>query len=94
MRALFERDAAGEAVLDRDFIRDNTAGIEALRADVMAHDWPDLVAACGLTEAKIRECADIYAKSNATMIAYGMGIAQHQRLAGVQQRKYASQTSQ
>ena len=79
MRALFERDAAGEAVLDRDFIRDNTAGIEALRADVMAHDWPDLVAACGLTEAKIRECADIYAKSNATMIAYGMGITQHQR---------------
>ncbi|NHF72274.1 FdhF/YdeP family oxidoreductase [Paracoccus xiamenensis] len=79
MRALFERDAAGEGVLDHDFIRDHTSGLDALRADVMAHDWPELVEACGLPEAKIRECADIYAKSDATMIAYGMGITQHQR---------------
>lgn len=79
MRVLFEREAAGQAVLDHDFIRDHTTGIEALRADIMSCDWPDLVAASGLTEDQIRRCAQIYAESDATMICYGMGITQHQR---------------
>ena len=32
----------------------------------------------GLEEAQIRRCADIYMRSNATIICYGMGITQHQ----------------
>ncbi|MFD1795925.1 FdhF/YdeP family oxidoreductase [Paracoccus aurantiacus] len=79
MRDLFERDAAGEPVLDHAFIDEHTAGIEALRADIMSHDWPEICAAAGLTEAEIRRCAEIYAASDATMICYGMGITQHER---------------
>ncbi len=79
MKVLFEREAAGEAVLDHAFIAEHTSGFDALKADVEAQSWPDLVAASGIDEAQIRRCAEIYIRSNATMICYGMGVTQHQR---------------
>lgn len=78
MRVMFEREAAGEAILDHDFIREHTEGFEALRDDILAQDWPALVAASGIEEAQIRRCADIYIRSKATIICYGMGVTQHQ----------------
>ncbi|MFZ5727491.1 MAG: FdhF/YdeP family oxidoreductase [Pseudomonadota bacterium] len=79
MKILFERDAAGEAVLDHGFIADHTDGLAALRADVEAQSWDAITAAAGIDEAQIRRCADIYIRSNATIICYGMGVTQHQR---------------
>ncbi|WP_432769619.1 MAG: FdhF/YdeP family oxidoreductase [Sphingopyxis sp.] len=79
MKAMFEREAAGERVLDHAFIAEHTSGFAALKADIEAQDWPALVAAAGIDEAQIRRCADIYMRSNATIICYGMGITQHQR---------------
>ena len=79
MKALFEREAAGERVLDHAFIQAHTAGIEALREDAMAQRWEDLVRVSGVDEAQIRRCAEIYARSSATMVCYGMGITQHQQ---------------
>ena len=78
MKVLFERDAAGEAVIDRDFIEKHTTGMEAVRADALAQDWADLTRVSGLEEDQIRRCAEIYIRSNATMICYGMGLTQHQ----------------
>ena len=78
MKVMFEREAAGETVFDHDFLAEHTAGFEALKADIEAQQWPDLVAAAGIDEAQIRRCADIYIRSNATIICYGMGITQHQ----------------
>ena len=78
MKAMFEREAAGETVLDHDFIREHTVGVEAIREDAMAQDWAKIVEASGLAEEQIRRCADIYMRSNATIICYGMGITQHQ----------------
>ena len=79
MKVLFERDAAGEAVLDHDFIAEHTEGLAALRADVEAQSWDAITAAAGIHAAQIRRCADIYIRSNATIICYGMGVTQHQR---------------
>ena len=79
MKVLFERDAAGEPVLDHGFIADHTDGLAALRADVEAQSWDAITAAAGVDEAQIRRCADIYIRSNATIICYGMGVTQHQR---------------
>ncbi|MDZ3833311.1 MAG: FdhF/YdeP family oxidoreductase [Sphingopyxis sp.] len=79
MRVLFERDAAGEAVLDHEFIAEHTAGLAELRADIMAQDWDAMVAASGVSEEQIRRCAEIYIRSNATIICYGMGLTQHQQ---------------
>lgn len=86
MRALFEADADGQAVLDHDFIAEHTTGIEPLRADILALDWPAIETASGLTQRQIRVCADIYARSDATMIAYGMGLTQHQKSAELLQQ--------
>jgi formate dehydrogenase major subunit len=79
MKAIFERDAAGENVLDHDFLRDHTAGIEAIRAEIEGIEWADIVHVSGIDEAQIRRCAEIYVRSNATIICYGMGITQHQQ---------------
>lgn len=78
MKAMFEREAAGETVLDHDFIREHTAGIDAIREDALAQDWAQIVTVSGIAEEQIRRCAEIYARSNATIICYGMGITQHQ----------------
>ena len=79
MKVMFEREAAGEAVLDHDFIREHTVGIEAIREDALAQDWAQIVEVSGLAEEQIRRCAEIYIRSNATIICYGMGITQHQQ---------------
>jgi formate dehydrogenase major subunit len=79
MKVLFEREAAGDTVLDHDFIAEHTSGFAALKADIEAQHWPDLVAASGIEEAQIRRCAEIYIASNATIICYGMGVTQHQQ---------------
>lgn len=77
MKVMFEREAQGEAVLDHDFIREHTVGIEPIREDALSQSWDDIVRVSGLEEAQIRRCAEIYIRSKATMICYGMGLTQH-----------------
>ena len=79
MKVMFEREAAGETVLDHAFIAEHTEGFASLKADIETQDWPAIVAASGLDEAQIRRCAEIYIRSNATIICYGMGVTQHQQ---------------
>jgi formate dehydrogenase major subunit len=79
MKVIFEREAQGEAIIDHDFIREHTVGIDAIREDAMAQDWAEIVRVSGLEEAQIRRCAEIYIRSRATMICYGMGLTQHQQ---------------
>ena len=78
MKVMFEREAQGEAVLDHAFLAEHTAGMEAVRDEVMALDWRDIVEHAGIEEAQIRRCAEIYIRSKATIICYGMGLTQHQ----------------
>mgnify|MGYP002347333775 CR=1 FL=1 len=78
MRTMFEREAAGETVFDHDFIAEHTEGFEELRDDIMAQDWAEMVAVSGISEEQIRRCAEVYIRSNATIICYGMGLTQHQ----------------
>ncbi|MGV7122695.1 FdhF/YdeP family oxidoreductase [Sphingopyxis sp. 550A] len=78
MRAMFEREAAGETIFDRGFIAEHTEGFAALEAYIWAQDWAAMVEASGISEEQICRCADIYVRSKATIICYGMGITQHQ----------------
>ncbi|SDD80255.1 formate dehydrogenase major subunit [Paracoccus isoporae] len=86
MRALFEADDKGRAVLDRDFIAAHCAGFGALRDEIMSLDWAEIADASGIAEDQIRRCAEIYAGSGATMICYGMGLTQHQNSAELLQQ--------
>ncbi len=87
MKALVAMDeAAGGTVLDHDFIRTHTNGVAALIADLKATEWADLERASGLARADLEAVASAYAKANATIIAYGMGVTQHARGTGTVQQ--------
>lgn len=79
MKIMFERESQGETILDHDFIAKHTVGLDAVRDEVLNLDWPEIVAATGIGEEQIRRVADIYIRSNATMLCYGMGLTQHQQ---------------
>ncbi|PWD87136.1 FdhF/YdeP family oxidoreductase [Ignatzschineria cameli] len=83
MRVVIERHEAavakGEpAILDLDFIKDETVGYEAVREDVLNTSWDDITRVSGLTKEAIEEFAGLYIKAERTIICYGMGITQHE----------------
>lgn len=84
MKVLVEADdrarAEGEvAVLDWDFVRGHTIGVEALAADLRATRWDDIERGSGLSRQAIEEAAQAYGKAERAIIVYGMGIVQHWR---------------
>ncbi|MCK0153112.1 FdhF/YdeP family oxidoreductase [Alcanivorax sp. S6407] len=72
-----EQDSGG--VLDREFIDQHTAGFEALVADIDATQWADIERESGLLQKDLEMVAAAYARSNATIVTYGMGITQHNK---------------
>jgi len=78
MKVMFEHEARGEKVIDHAFIARHTTGFESVREDALAQSWADIVETSGVNEEQIRRVAEIYMRSNATMICYGMGLTQHQ----------------
>lgn len=79
MKALFERDARGDPVLDHDFIAQHTEGFDAFREEICQQDWDEIVGISGIEKDQILRAADIYARSRATILCFGMGITQHQQ---------------
>ncbi len=79
MKALLALDDASPGVIDHQFIAEHTNGYPALEADLRATAWESIEAASGLSRAALESVAAAYAKSNATIIPYGMGITQHLR---------------
>jgi molybdopterin-dependent oxidoreductase alpha subunit len=78
MKALFEAETKGEHALDMDFIQTHTAGLDAIRDDVMSCSWEDIVRISGISQEQILRVAEIYRRSKATILCYGMGLTQHQ----------------
>ncbi|MGK8206081.1 FdhF/YdeP family oxidoreductase [Burkholderia cenocepacia] len=79
MKALLQLDAERGDVLDREFIAQHTEGFDACAADLHATSWDDIERASGLSQAQLEEVALAYAKSNAAIVTYGMGITQHNK---------------
>ena len=73
MKAVLEAGA-----VDEGFIAEHTRGFAALRAQLEARSWEELVAACGVPEDQLRAAADIYIASQATIVCWGMGLTQHE----------------
>ena len=74
-------DAAGPdgAVLDRGFIAAHTNGFDAFAADLRDTAWAAIEEASGMSHNALASVAAAYAKSNATIVSYGMGITQHSK---------------
>lgn len=81
MKLLIERDA-----LDHDFIAEHTTGFDALAAHVGAADWDWIETRSGLTRADLEEAADIYQRSKAIILCYGMGLTQHRSASSLVQQ--------
>ncbi len=79
MKALLALEETEGGVIDREFIAAHTNGFEAFAADLRATGWADISAVSGLTRPVLEAVARAYAASNATIIAYGMGITQHSK---------------
>ena len=84
MKVLVEADEAARAiglpgVLDWDFIREHTLGIEALISDLAATRWEDIERTSGLARQEIEYAAHVYMKAERAIVVYGMGITQHSR---------------
>ena len=86
MKGVLALSEASEDVLDHAFIAEHTAGFDALVADLKQTEWADIERVSGLSRADLERVAAAYAKSKATIVAYGMGITQHAKgTANVQQ---------
>jgi molybdopterin-dependent oxidoreductase alpha subunit len=69
-------------VLDHDFIKEHTTGFEEFAQAARDHQWTELEQVSGLSRDQMMQAAATYAKSDAVMMVYGMGLTQH--LMGVQ----------
>lgn len=83
MRTVIEQHEAAlkngdAAILDLDFIENNTVGYEDVRADVLGSSWEDIVRVSGISQADIESLAALYIKAERTIICYGMGMTQHE----------------
>ncbi|RAD50118.1 CbbBc protein, partial [Burkholderia multivorans] len=79
MKALLQLEAERGDMLDRAFIAQQPEGFGAFAADLEATSWDDIEHASGLSQTQLEQVALAYAKSNATIVTYGMGVTQHNK---------------
>jgi molybdopterin-dependent oxidoreductase alpha subunit len=80
MKALLALDhtrGGDRAALDHEFIATHTQGFEGLASAIEGMSWSDIERVSGIGRAALEEVAEAYAKSNATIVSYGMGVVQH-----------------
>src|SRR6201993_3190262 len=77
-KAVLEAAEQDPSVLDREFIEYHTHGFEQYRALVASTAWTDIVKESGISEADIRKLADTYIASKRVIIAWCLGITQHE----------------
>ncbi|WP_181257276.1 formate dehydrogenase subunit alpha [Pseudaminobacter soli (ex Li et al. 2025)] len=66
-----------EKLYDEQYIQANVSGFEALKAKVKDFSPEAMAPVCGIEAALLREVARTYAKSEHSIIFWGMGISQH-----------------
>lgn len=65
-------------IIDNNFIKEHTVGFEAVKQDVLATSWENILQVSGLSKNEIEQIAQLYIEAKSTIICYGMGITQHQ----------------
>ncbi|QFZ72445.1 FdhF/YdeP family oxidoreductase [Streptomyces fagopyri] len=77
-KAVLEESEHDPKALDREFIDRHTHGFDAYRAVCEATSWEELELQSGLTRAEILKAADIYSRSDRTLISWCLGVSQHE----------------
>ena len=68
-----------QRILDAEFIAEHTHGFEEFAAFVRSSAWTDLEREAGLTRAALESAASEYARAQAVIAVYGMGLTQHRQ---------------
>lgn len=68
---------SNDRVLDMAFIEEHTSGFAAFADAMRSFEWDRIEACSGLSRADITSAAEVYARSNAVIACYGMGLTQH-----------------
>ena len=66
-----------EGLHDRQYVRAHTEGFERLKAHLAAYAPEDMAPVCGIEADTLREVARLYARAEAAIVFWGMGISQH-----------------
>jgi formate dehydrogenase major subunit len=66
-----------EGMVDIQYVQAHTEGYESLKAQVVDFTPEKMQPVCGVPAATIREVARLYARSERSIIFWGMGISQH-----------------
>ena len=80
---LLEAEAQGRetpglpTVLDHEFIKDHTVGIDEYLRYLEKAEWDDIVEATGLTLEQIKSTGERLLASSATIVCWAMGLTQH-----------------
>ncbi|MBO1268950.1 FdhF/YdeP family oxidoreductase [Arthrobacter cavernae] len=80
---LLEAEARGRktpglsTVLDHEFIKDHTVGIDDYLRYLEKAEWDDIVEATGLTLEQIKSTGERLLASSATIVCWAMGLTQH-----------------
>jgi len=77
-KAVLEAAKKNPDVLDREFIKQHTHGFEAYAALAESTPWPELAQGSGIAESGIRELADSYMASKRVILAWCLGLTQHE----------------
>jgi molybdopterin-dependent oxidoreductase alpha subunit len=78
MKEMLEEDLRqGGKVLTHGFIQHHSQGFDALRADLEAESWREIVRNSGVSRELIRQAAEIAIASERTIFCWAMGITQH-----------------
>jgi len=77
LKELFEREQSGRTSgIDHEFIQTYAEGFEALRSDVEAASWGEIIEESGLSRAELNAAAEMYANSKKTICAWCLGVTQ------------------
>ena len=66
-----------EGLYDRQYVRAHTEGFARLRAHLAAYAPEEMAPVCGIAADTLREVARLYARAEAAIVFWGMGISQH-----------------
>lgn len=71
------RSAGRNEIIDHDFIAQHTTGFDDFADCCRKAEWTEIESASGLTEAALREAAQVYMEADRVIGVYGMGFTQH-----------------
>lgn len=60
-----------------NFISEHSRGFDDYKAAIQQRSWESIVAQCGIAQTEIEDIAAVYAQSQSTIFAWGMGLTHH-----------------